>query len=119
MRLSDIIIKDLESILADFEEFARTHTGAGPTMDVASLRDHAEAMLRAFVRDMGRPQTNDEQRMKARGDAPPIVGLPETAAQQHGTDRAGRGFTLEEMFAEYRALRASVLRRYGLAGPVT
>ena len=33
-----------------------------------------------------------------------------TAAKQHGARRAESGFTVEQMVAEYRALRASVIR---------
>lgn len=112
MRLIEIILQDMESILADFEEFARTHTGAGATMDVAALRDHAEEMLRGIVQDMGTEQSDHQQREKSRGDAPVVAGTKVTAATQHGHDRAGSGFTLDEMFAEYRALRASVLRHW-------
>lgn len=112
MRLREIILKDMESILADFEDFARSHTVAGATMDVAALRDHAEEMLRGFVVDMDTEQTDSEQRDKSRGDGPILPGGQMSAATQHGHDRAGSGFTLQEMFAEYRALRASVLRHW-------
>lgn len=112
MRLIEIILKDMEGILADFEDFARTHTSAGATMDVVALRDHAEEILRGIARDMGTQQSNHQQREKSRGDAPAVLGTKASAATRHGHDRAGSGFTLEEMFAEYRALRASVLRHW-------
>ena len=117
MRLSELIIAEMEGILHDFEDFARTHTKAGrdSEMDVSALRDHAEDMLRAFASDMDNPQSDREQRRKSRGDAAVVPGAPLTAAELHGSDRAGRGFTLEEMFAEYRALRASVLRHWTAA----
>ena len=38
-----------------FEEFARTHTSPGATMDVAALRDHASEILDAFVHADPRP----------------------------------------------------------------
>ena len=110
MRLSPFIQATLEEILQEFEDFARTHTTAGETMDVRALRDHAAAMLTVIVRDMDRPQSAASEETKSKGDAPEAAGLPETAAEQHGTDRATSGFSLEEMFSEYRALRASVLR---------
>lgn len=109
MRLRPFIIENSETILEEFEEFARTHTTAGETMDIAALRDHAAAMLRTIVRDMDEVQSKEAQEIKSKGDAPDVdPGL--TAAEQHGTDRADSGFTLGEMFAEYRALRASVVR---------
>lgn len=110
MRLSPFIHATLEQILQEFEEFARTHTTAGEAMDMSALRDHAGAMLTTIARDMNRPQSAASGEIKSKGDAPEVAGVPETAAEQHGSDRADSGFSLEEMFSEYRALRASVLR---------
>lgn len=110
MRLPRFIVANAEPILAEFEEFARSHTTAGETMDMRSLRDHAAAMLKTIVADMEQPQTDRDQKRKSKGDAPQGRDVGPTAAAQHGADRAGSGFTLPEMFAEYRALRASVLR---------
>ena len=39
-----------------------------------------------------------------------MVGAPETAAQTHAVLRARSGFDINQLVAEYRALRASVLR---------
>lgn len=109
MRLRPFIVENSETILEEFEQFARTHTTAGETMDIAALRDHAAAMLRTIVLDMQQVQSDETQEIKSKGDAPDL-GPMTTAAEKHGTDRADSGFTLQEMFAEYRALRASVLR---------
>ena len=114
MRLSEFVVANMEPILAEFEQFARSHTGAGPGMDMAALRDHAAGILAAVAEDLKQPQTEAEGARKSLGDAPPDEdGL--TAAEQHGADRALSGFTLPEMFAEYRALRASVLRLWSAA----
>lgn len=110
MRLPRFIVANSEPILAEFEEFARTHTTAGETMDILSLRDHAAAILKAIALDLEQPQSAGDQRRKSEGDAPPEEEAGPTAAERHGVDRAGSGFTLVEMFSEYRALRASVLR---------
>lgn len=110
MRLSEFIVANMEAILQEFEEFARTHTAAGETMDIRSLRDHAAAMLTTITLDMEQPQGEEAQEQKSKGNAPASSDANPTAAEQHGSDRAGSGFTLDEMFAEYRALRASVLR---------
>jgi signal transduction histidine kinase len=115
--LAEFITLNQEAILGEFEEFARSHTGAGAAMDIRSLRDHAEAMLGAIALDMEQPQTGADQTRKSRGDAPPIFEAPETAAELHGADRAVSGFSLDEMVAEYRALRASVLRLWLGAAP--
>ena len=108
MSLSEFLVENMEDILAEFENFARSHTHPGPGMDMAALRDHTAGILTAVALDLNRPQTEAEGARKSKGDAPSAGSM--TAAEQHGTDRADSGFTLEEMFAEYRALRASVLR---------
>lgn len=110
MRISRLILEQKESILQDFEEFARAYTSPGPSMDIAALRDHAEGMLEAFVHDLEQPQSAIEQDQKSKGRAPRSERVGITAAQQHGTARAQSGFSLEEAVAEHRALRASVLR---------
>lgn len=40
-----------------------------------------------------------------------------TAAQAHGSGRAGSGFTIGQMVAEFRALRASVTRLWSAQEP--
>ena len=116
MRLSDLIRDRKEAILEDFEKFARTHTSPGVSMDIEALRDHASGMLDTFARELEEPQTGAEQERKAKGDATPKDNDDATAAEEHGVDRARRGFSLDETFAEYRALRASVMQHWTGAG---
>jgi len=108
VRLARFIREETERILEDFEEFARTHTQAGEAMDVSALRDHATGMLATIVLDMERDQSEAGQERESPGDAPHDGQTAYTAAEHHGRDRAEAGFSLEEMIAEYRALRASV-----------
>ena len=79
-------------------------------MNVAALRDHAREMLVAIAADLERPQSDRAQDEKARGERDAGAARDTTAAQEHGTDRAGSGFTVGHMVAEFRALRASVTR---------
>src|SRR4051794_10651796 len=116
MRLSDFIASNLESVLAEWEEFARTHIPAGESMDVAGLRDHAADILKTVARDLRTPQTEAERGEKAQGDAEPRPGAADTAAETHGALRAEAGFTLGQMVSEFRALRASVTRLWRAAG---
>ena len=46
----------------------------------------------------------------AMGPAPVIISAPETAAETHAILRAQSGFNINQLAAEYRALRASVLQ---------
>jgi signal transduction histidine kinase len=108
-QLSSFIRDNIEQILSEWEEFARNTAGA-ETMAIATLRDHARDMLGAISDDLDRPQTARQQSNKARGGSDADAGGIFTAAQEHGAGRAESGFTIEAMIAEFRALRASVMR---------
>jgi signal transduction histidine kinase len=111
MRLSTFILRNLELILQEWEDFARSLGTVSSSMDVAALRDHAELILRVVATDLETPQSAAQQDAKSKGNAPsrsPL--LPPTAATTHGATRAEEGFSLAQMVSEYRALRASVLR---------
>ena len=108
-RLSRFIRDHTEPILAEWETFARSLPGGG-TMDVVALRAHAKEMLLVIAADLERPQSDRVQEEKARGERDAIDAWDTTAAQEHGTGRAGSGFTVGHMVAEFRALRASVTR---------
>lgn len=115
MRLADFIRHNVESIVDEWVAFAATRAPAAERMTLLSLRDHAEEILQAIVKDLDSPQTEAEQTAKSRGEAPQSVGSRETAAQTHGLLRAKSGFDINQMASEYRALRASVLRLWLVA----
>jgi signal transduction histidine kinase len=108
-RLSTFIRQNIEPILDEWETFART-LPQGEAMDVGALRDHAKEMLAVIAKDLDDPQTAQEQTGKARGESDAGEGAAPTAAQEHGAGRAESGFTVGQMVAEFRALRASVMR---------
>jgi signal transduction histidine kinase len=108
-RLAQFIRDNRERILLEWETFARG-TPIGGTMDVAALRDHAAQMLEVIAKDLEAPQSADEQDTKARGLADADKRVTLTAAQEHGAGRADSGFSVGQMVAEFRALRASVTR---------
>ena len=110
MRLADFIAGNREPILAEWEEFARTCAPASTTMDVVALRDHADQMLAVIAADLRTSQDPFEQRRKSKGHGRADGSTTDTAAEEHGAGRAESGFTVEQMVAEYRALRASVIR---------
>jgi hypothetical protein len=80
-------------------------------MDHVMLRDHGEKMLQAIALDLRKPESEKQQADKSKGEA--AGKNDETAAKVHGQDRLALGFTLNSAVAEYRALRASVLRTCG------
>jgi signal transduction histidine kinase len=112
MRLADFILRDMETILAQWETFAATLLPAAVDMKSLALRDHAQQILLAVAKDLSTAQTREAQVEKSLGRAPVLIGAPETAAQTHALLRARSGFDINQLAAEYRALRASVLRRW-------
>jgi signal transduction histidine kinase len=109
VRLAEFIVTNREPILVEWEAFARTCTPASAPMDITALRDHANEMLTVIAADLRTEQDGSAQAEKSKGRAPDASGEP-TAAEEHGAGRAESGFTMEQMVAEYRALRASVIR---------
>lgn len=110
MRLAEFILQEMESILAEWEAFAATLLPGAAGMSSLALRDHAEPILEAIAKDLSTPQSREAQSEKSKGRAPRVAGAPETAAQTHAVLRARSGFDINQLVAEYRALRASVLR---------
>jgi|ERR1700674_451896 PAS domain-containing protein len=115
MILSKFILQNIETILQEWEDFAATLVPVEQKMDQAMLRDHGKQMLEAIAADLLRPETARKKadKSKGHGDAP---GGKATAAKTHGADRLASGFTLNAAVAEYRALRASVIRLWQEAG---
>jgi signal transduction histidine kinase len=108
----------MEAILAEWEAFAATLLPAAEGMTRLALRDHAQAILEAVAKDLTTSQTREAQTEKSQGRAPKIADAPETAAQTHAVLRARSGFDINQLVAEYRALRASVLRLWMDASPL-
>ena len=110
MRLAELIESHIDEILEEWDAFAKSLGDVTSTMSPDALRDHAHRMLTAMVADMRGPQTAFEQEEKGKGHASPRPFI--TAAEIHGTGRHDDGFSLLQLTAEFRALRASVLRRW-------
>lgn len=115
VKLDAFIRSHMESILREWEEVARAmRPGAG--MDAIVLRDHAEQMLRAIADDLVTFQSDEMRDRKSRGQ--PAASPRETAATIHGRMRFTSQFSICQLAAEFRALRASVLRLWAQQGPV-
>ena len=112
MRLADFILANVESILAEWEAFARS-LSRGSEMTPLALRDAAGEILLATARDMQSKQSLAQQASKSKGHGG--AGGAESfqldeSSTTHGQERVASGFDIMELVSEYRALRASVLR---------
>ncbi|WP_339533110.1 HAMP domain-containing sensor histidine kinase [Pseudomonas mucidolens] len=109
MRLSSFLIRNIEPILQEWEDFARTiRTDCSP-LDSVGLRDHAELMLRAIAEDLQSYQSVLQQLEKSKGL---VATQDESAAHLHAITRLMAGFTVEQLASEFRALRASVINHW-------
>lgn len=65
-----------------------------------------------MVTDMRSPQSPSEQAHKSRGERADNSPSVTQTAQWHAAARLASGFTLDQLVAEYRALRATVTRQW-------
>ena len=114
MSLSAFIRDHHEEIISEFAVFARTLMPPGADMSETELRDHAEDILNAVVHDMSIAQTGNEQALKSQGHG--SAQTMEESGRLHADDRIQHGFSFRAVLAEFRALRATVLRLYAEGG---
>lgn len=107
--LADFIEEHAVTIVDHAIAFARSED-QGQAMTEAELRDHLPEILQAIVSDLRTPQTRTEEIEKSEGRAP--AGRARTAAGTHAVHRAHSGFSVCSLVAEYRAMRAAVLRMW-------
>lgn len=116
MTLPDFILAHTETILREWETFARS-IWPGPAASRDVLRDHAKDMLIAVASDMKSSQTATEQTAKSKGlggeglnNQGEASDRVDNASKLHALNRLSSGFELRELVVEYRALRASVIQ---------
>jgi signal transduction histidine kinase len=112
MTLPDFIEDNLDILVADWTDQllrlglrAKLASGLAPHEPVRQL-------LKALAQDMRQEQSSEHQLAKGRGERP--LNAPDVTreAREHADDRLSRGFSINDVVAEYRALRASVARHW-------
>ncbi|MBA3269240.1 MAG: HAMP domain-containing histidine kinase [Acidobacteria bacterium] len=90
-------------------------------MDPLELRDHAADILRATAWDMKSAQSATQQSDKSKGEGLACAGSDRVdgASDVHAVGRINSGFDLLAVVAEYRALRASVIRLWRESQPTS
>ncbi|RMN36319.1 Sensor histidine kinase [Pseudomonas coronafaciens pv. zizaniae] len=109
MRLSGFILENIEPIVREWTDFARTLGTPGEPLDSRELKDHAEQMLRAIATDLRTDQSSQEQVEKSQVQ---VLSDDQTAAKTHAITRLMSGFTIDQVVSEFRALRASVIKQW-------
>ncbi|MDM0050586.1 sensor histidine kinase [Variovorax sp. J22R115] len=119
MGLSEFISANSAAIVAEAVVYARSLAPLAQQTE-ETLRDHIPKILDAIVLDMNQEQSQAESRAKSLGGGKDgTLGTPATAAETHGRLRAKGGLHVAQLVAEYRALRASVLRLWADSHPHT
>src|SRR5690554_491894 len=109
--LADFIEAQAETIVQQAVTFARSEE-MGHAMTGEELRDHLPEIIQAIVADLRTPQTRAESIDKAEGHLHVEAGRPRTAAGTHAVHRAHSGFSVASLVAEYRAMRATIMRMW-------
>lgn len=109
MRLDRFIHARMDDILSEWAAFAATLLPAAAPMSDLALRDHARQILLAIALDIETAQNPEEQLQKSQGLSDDSDGADSPAAI-HGALRQASNFSLLQLSAEFRALRATVLR---------
>lgn len=109
MNISAFITDNMEQILVEWEAFAATFGAVADKMSGKELRDHARQILQFVAEDIQKAESSEQTHAKSHGLGPASSSV-ETASSIHGRLRYASGFSLLQLIAEYRALRASVLK---------
>ena len=115
--LTNLITTNVDDIVNEWEQFARTSIPPAADLSPEELRDHARLLLLAVATDLRTVQDEADQRDKSRGDLPGNSPQITATAHEHAQHRFEQRFTLDQLLSEIRALRASVLRRWADQNP--
>lgn len=115
MRLSKFISDNLDVILVDWVAFAREQLPAAANLGETALLDHGRLILQEIAADMRRPQGDEERQAKSEGNSATASSAEGVPSRSHARQREKQGFEVEQLVAEYRVLRATVLRLWAAA----
>lgn len=111
--LPEIFIEaDCGVLIDDWADYALALSQKDIQLSETQLRNSAADILTAIALDMREPQDAAQQQSKSRGDNPAPRSPFNHVARHHAGDRRSHGFSINDVVPEFRALRATVLRRW-------
>lgn len=110
MNFAEFIRNNIENLLQEWDLFAQT---IRPALDKNTLRDHAEALFKNIADDIEALQNKYEQTEKSKGYKPKSQSI----AERHGLDRFRTGYRITEVIAEYKFMRAIIIRLWKKHNP--
>ncbi len=117
MSLADFVEADLTGLIDDWTGYALALSQEDSDLTESQLRDSAADILAAIATDMRESQSAAEQETKSRGDKEAPDSAFNRVARLHAEDRLSHGFSINDVVAEFRSLRATVLRRWQKTSP--
>jgi hypothetical protein len=112
MHLADFIESHLDLLVADWIEFARRLTDDSQDLSDEELKDLAAQLMLAIAADLRTPHINVGRIAALHAGRFAGPATISRVARGHAEERHRHGFTLDQMVAEFRALRVSVTRRW-------
>lgn len=111
MTIPDFIEQQVDLIVNEWSEFAGTRLPSD-ALTFEELADDARVLLLAIAADMREAQGAQSRHDKSQGNAPGNAPEVTRIARAHAEQRFALGFSLDHLVSEFRALRASVIRRW-------
>ena len=112
MNISEFIEQQVSEIVVEWVDFAHTRVPPSHDLSFEELADHARVLLLAIAADIAQEQDPEARHQKSLGKVPGNAPDVTRLAQDHAQQRFAQGFTLNHLISEFRALRASVIRRW-------
>jgi PAS domain S-box-containing protein len=115
VQIAEFIRDNIEALLQEWEQFAYSIQPDTGDLAKKALRDHGEQLLKDIAEDLDTPQSKDEQSEKSKGHNPKSVRI--SASKKHGLERFYTDFLITDVIAEYRFMRAIVVRLWSEHNP--
>src|SRR6056297_2107045 len=113
MKLASFMNQRLEELLGAWDEAAAHIYPGVDGLSPKALRNSAREILLAVVEDLSaQPLAGDDERLRARGQLPAHAPSMTETARSHAAERFSQGFTVNNVVAEFCALRESVISRW-------
>ena len=112
MGLATFIERNMDALLDDWRDFARTQLRQTRVFSEAELENSARKLLQAVANDMRTAQSGNEQKERSRGERSGATPAIRQLGHRHAAVRFEQGLNVDQLAAEYRALRATVLRHW-------
>jgi len=101
-----------DALIDDWVAYALALNEGRSKLSQADLRNSAPGILAALAANMGQSQSKKQAVEKSHGVKRQSDQSFDQVCQAHARDRLAQGFSLNDIIAEFRALRASVVRRW-------